>query len=60
MPQPAPICVARDELVVAVADPAPDVVEELRARLPYSLRLVVAEPTLVQQVWDDLLADRAP
>jgi type IV pilus assembly protein PilB len=44
-----------DELVVAVADPAPDVVEELHARLPYAFRLVVAEPSLVQQVWDDLL-----
>jgi type IV pilus assembly protein PilB len=55
-----PICLAGDELVVAVADPAPDVVEELRARLPYPLRLVVAEPTLVLQVWDDLLAGRAP
>jgi type IV pilus assembly protein PilB len=55
-----PICVAGDELVVAVADPAPDVVEELRARLPYPLRLVVAEPGLVQHVWDELLAGRAP
>ena len=50
---------AGDELVVAVADPVPDVVEELRARLPYPLRLVVAEPTLVQRVWDDLLSGRA-
>ena len=54
-----PICVAGDELLVAVADPAPEVVEELRARLPYPLRLVVAEPGLVQQAWDDLLAGRA-
>ena len=51
-----PICLAGDELVVAVADPAPAVVEELRARLPYPLRLAVAEPTLVQQAWDELLA----
>jgi type IV pilus assembly protein PilB len=55
-----PLCVAGDELVVAVADPAPDVVEELRAWLPYPLRIVVAESTLVQQVWDALLAGRAP
>jgi Type II secretion system (T2SS), protein E, N-terminal domain len=55
-----PICVAGDELVVAVADPAPEVVEELRARLPYPLRLAVAEPTLIEQAWDDLLAGRAP
>jgi type IV pilus assembly protein PilB len=55
-----PLCVAGDELVVAVADPAPEVVEELRARLPYPLRLVVAEPTLVREVWDALLAGRAP
>jgi len=55
-----PVCVAGDELVVAVADPAPDVVEELRSRLPYPLRLVVAEPTLVEQVWDALLTGRAP
>ena len=54
-----PMCFAGDELVVAVADPAPDVVGELRARLPYPLRLVVAEPTLVQHVWDELLAGRA-
>jgi type IV pilus assembly protein PilB len=54
-----PICLAGAELVVAVADPAPAVVEELRARLPYPLRLAVAEPTLVQQAWDDLLAGRA-
>jgi type IV pilus assembly protein PilB len=54
-----PLCFAGDELVVAVADPAPDVVEELRARLPYPLRLVVAEPTLVQRAWNDLLAGRA-
>jgi type IV pilus assembly protein PilB len=53
-----PICLSGDELVVAIADPAPDLVEELRARLPYPLRLVVAEPTLVQRVWDDLLAGR--
>jgi type IV pilus assembly protein PilB len=55
-----PLCAAGDELVVAVADPAPDVVEELRARLPYPLRIVVAEPTLVQQLWDALLAGRVP
>lgn len=55
-----PIGVAGDELVVAVADPAPDVVEELRARLPYPLRLVVAEPTLVQNAWDALLTGREP
>jgi type II secretion system (T2SS) protein E len=55
-----PICVAGDELVVALADPAPDLVDELRARLPYPLRLVLAEPTLVQHVWDELLAGRAP
>ena len=55
-----PICVAGDELVVAIADPAPHLVEELRARLPYPLRLVVAEPSLVQRVWDDLLAGRTP
>lgn len=55
-----PICVAGDEIVVAVADPALDVVEELRARLPYPVRPVVAEPTLVQQVWDALLSGRAP
>jgi len=55
-----PTCMAGDELVVAVADPAPNVVEELRARLPYPLRLVVAEPTLVQRVWDDLLSGRTP
>jgi hypothetical protein len=54
-----PLGFAGDELVVAVADPAPDVVEELRARLPYPLRLVVVEPTLVQRVWNDLLAGRA-
>jgi hypothetical protein len=54
-----PIGFAGDELVVAIADPAPEVVEELRARLSYPMRLVVAEPTLVQQVWDDLLAGRA-
>src|SRR5947209_350816 len=53
-----PICVSGDELVVAVADPAPDLVDEVRARLPYPLRLVVAEPTLVQHVWDELLAGR--
>jgi type IV pilus assembly protein PilB len=55
-----PICTAGEEIVVAVADPASDVVEVLRARLPYPLRLVVAEPTLVQQVWDALLSGRAP
>jgi type IV pilus assembly protein PilB len=54
-----PIGVAGDELVVAVADPAPEIVEELRARLPYPVRLVVAEPTLVQRIWDDLLAGHA-
>src|ERR671922_140257 len=47
-----------DELVVAVADPAPVVVEELQARLPYTLRLVVTEPSLVQSAWDDLLHGR--
>ena len=47
-------------VVVALADPAPDLVDELRARLPYPLRLVLAEPTLVQHVWDELLAGRAP
>jgi type IV pilus assembly protein PilB len=50
-----PIGFNGDELVVAVADPAPDIVEELQARLPYSLRLAVAEPSLVQDVWDELL-----
>jgi type IV pilus assembly protein PilB len=53
-----PICLSGDELVVAIADPAPALVDELRARLPYPLRLVVAEPTLVQHVWDELLAGR--
>jgi type IV pilus assembly protein PilB len=53
-----PLCVAGDELVVAVADPARDIAEELRSRLPYPLRIVVAEPTLVQQAWDALLAGR--
>jgi type IV pilus assembly protein PilB len=50
-----PLGLNGDELVVAVADPAPDVVQELEARLPYAFRLVVAEPSLVQQVWDGLL-----
>jgi hypothetical protein len=54
-----PMCFSGDELVVALADPAPPVVEELQARLPYTLRLVVAEPSLVQGSWDDLLAGRA-
>jgi Type II secretion system (T2SS), protein E, N-terminal domain len=53
-----PMCFSGDELVVAVADPAPTIVEELRARLPYALRLVVTEPSLVQSAWDDLLAGR--
>src|SRR5919201_3109196 len=53
-----PICIAGDELVVAIADPAPDLVDELRARLPYPLRLVLADPNLVQHVWDELLAGR--
>jgi type IV pilus assembly protein PilB len=44
-----------DELVIAVADPAPDVVAELQGKLPYSLRLVVTEPSLVQHAWDELL-----
>jgi len=52
------MCFSGDELVVAVADPAPEIVEELRAQLPYPLRLVVAEPTLVQNAWDGLLAGR--
>jgi type II secretion system (T2SS) protein E len=47
-----------DELVVAVADPAPEIVEELQTRLPYSLRLVIAEPSLVQHFWDGLLEGR--
>jgi type IV pilus assembly protein PilB len=51
-----PLCFSGDELVVAVADPADEVVEELQARLPYSLRLVVSEPSLVQHLWDGLLA----
>jgi type IV pilus assembly protein PilB len=50
-----PLCWSGDELVVAVADPAPEIVAELQARLPYALRLVVAEPSLVESVWDDLL-----
>jgi type IV pilus assembly protein PilB len=50
-----PMCFSGDELVVAVADPAPDIAEELRALLPYPIRLVVAEPSLVQQMWDELL-----
>lgn len=53
-----PMCFSADELVVAVADPAPHVLEQLRARLPYSLRLVIAEPALVQQAWDRLLDRR--
>ncbi|HYZ76957.1 MAG TPA: hypothetical protein VE596_06235 [Gaiellaceae bacterium] len=53
-----PMCFNGDELVVAVADPAPVVVEELQARLPYTLRLVVTEPSLVQSAWDDLLHGR--
>ena len=53
-----PMCFSGDELVVAVADPAPEVVDELRARLRYPLRLVVAEPSLVLQVWDGLLSGR--
>jgi type IV pilus assembly protein PilB len=53
-----PLCFAGDELVVAIADPAPHLVDELRARLPYPLRLVVAEPSLVERAWDDLLAGR--
>jgi Type II secretion system (T2SS), protein E, N-terminal domain len=48
-----PMCFNHDELVVAVADPAPEVVAELQARLPYALRLVVAEPSLVERAWDD-------
>jgi type IV pilus assembly protein PilB len=51
-----PISFAGDELVVAIADPAPDFVDEVHARLPYPLRLVVAEPSLVERAWDDLLA----
>jgi len=50
-----PLCWSGDELVVAVADPGPEVVAELQARLPYALRLVVAEPSLVDAAWDDLL-----
>jgi type IV pilus assembly protein PilB len=53
-----PISFAGDELVVAIADPAPHLVDELRARLPYPLRLVVAEPSLVERAWDDLLSGR--
>ena len=53
-----PICFSGDELVVAVGDPAPAVVEELQARLPYALRLVVSEPSLVESAWDDLLNGR--
>lgn len=52
------MCFSGDELVVAVADPAPDIVEELQALLPYALRLVIAEPSLVQHVWDGLLEGR--
>jgi len=51
-----PMCFSGDELVVAVADPAPEIVAELQARLPYTLRLVVVEPSLVQGAWDDLLS----
>src|SRR5919204_664374 len=53
-----PMCFSGDELVVAVADPAPAVVGELQARLPYALRLVVSEPSLVESAWDDLLNGR--
>ena len=53
-----PLCFSGDELVVAVADPAPDVVAEVQSRLPYPLRLVVAEPSLVQSIWEDLLHGR--
>jgi type IV pilus assembly protein PilB len=53
-----PMCFSGDELVVALADPAPEIVEELRARLPYALRLVVTEPSLVETAWDDLLGGR--
>ena len=49
------MCFSGDELVVAVAGPAPDVVAEVQGRLPYALRLVVAEPSLVQGVWDEVL-----
>jgi hypothetical protein len=52
------MCFSGDELVVAVADPAPEVVAEVQARLPYALRLVVAEQSLVQGLWDELLARR--
>jgi hypothetical protein len=52
------MCFSGDELVVAVADPAPAIVEELQAWLPYALRLVVTEPSLVQSAWDDLLDGR--
>jgi hypothetical protein len=53
-----PMCFAGEELVVAIADPAPELVDELRTRLPYSLRFVVVEPTLVQSVWDGLVNGR--
>src|ERR671922_276756 len=49
---------APDRLAEALADPAPEIVEELRARLPYALRLVVTEPSLVETAWDDLLGGR--
>jgi hypothetical protein len=52
------MCFSGNELVVAVADPAPEVVAEVQARLPYPLRLAVAEPSLVESVWDDLLNGR--
>src|SRR2546421_10175772 len=42
-----PLCFAGDELVVAVADPAPALVEELRAPLPHPPRRAVAEPPLL-------------
>ena len=53
-----PMCFSGDELVVAVADPAPAVVAELQARLPYALRLVVSEPSIVESAWDHLLNGR--
>src|SRR2546430_16724503 len=40
-----PICVTGGEPVVAVSHPAPEVVDELRARLPYPLRLLLPAPT---------------
>jgi type IV pilus assembly protein PilB len=51
-----PMCFSGDGLVVAVVDPAPEVVAEVQTRLPYALRLVVAEPSLVQGLWEELLA----